>query len=290
MNGHTGFRVVSFATILVLQIAVFQIGDPLRAQAEGLSGPGASCPACGAASGIFADGFEVATTCRWSARFGTAEVCPSTCGDCSVTDGEICDDGNMASETACPYGTTFCTGCSAACDEVLPLVGGYCGDGFTQPEEACDDGNSFTESSCPYGLPFCDICDSSCANQPRTGPVCGDGEVEFPEEICDDGNIAACGGCSQDCRNPQSTQASGLIVVVDANEIVDGETVTVGDGGFHSDGVFEFDKNGSVGSGSVPVAILPGDTAADVAAALTQAINATLLFVNASLAPARSSN
>ena len=60
--------------------------------------------------------------------------CANTCGDGSVSDPEICDDGNINS----------CDGCAGDCarpDDV-------CGDGFVECGEQCDDGNLIDGDGC----------------------------------------------------------------------------------------------------------------------------------------------
>jgi cysteine-rich repeat protein len=70
---------------------------------------------------------------------------PPSCGD-GIVDfdaGEACDDGNVITETQCPYGVAECTACNADCSAELTLAGPLCNDGVTDsPEEACDDGNA----------------------------------------------------------------------------------------------------------------------------------------------------
>jgi cysteine-rich repeat protein len=79
---------------------------------------------------------------------------PPSCGD-GIVDfdtGEACDDGNVITETQCPYGMVECTACNADCSAVLTLTGPVCNDGVTDsPEEACDDGNA-----------SCGTCSSDC--------------------------------------------------------------------------------------------------------------------------------
>jgi hypothetical protein len=85
-------------------------------------------------------------------------TCPSpSCGDgiVDVDAGEVCDDGNVITETRCPYGMAECTTCNADCSAVLTLTGPLCNDGITDsPEEACDDANA-----------SCGACSSDCRQQ-----------------------------------------------------------------------------------------------------------------------------
>jgi len=64
----------------------------------------------------------------------------NVCGDGIVNpETEDCDDGNVITETECPYGMPTCLACNAKCDKVLELVGPFCGDGIVTPgEEKCD--------------------------------------------------------------------------------------------------------------------------------------------------------
>jgi cysteine-rich repeat protein len=62
---------------------------------------------------------------------------------------EACDDGNLVTETACPYGQPTCTMCNSGCTQSLSLFGRYCGDRVVEPGvEACDDGNALQCGSC----------------------------------------------------------------------------------------------------------------------------------------------
>ncbi len=63
------------------------------------------------------------------------------CGNNTIEDDEVCDDGNQVTETECAYGTSTCTACNANCSAELSLVGRYCGDGVKDPEEECDEGS-----------------------------------------------------------------------------------------------------------------------------------------------------
>ena len=286
MSKPAGFRIASSLVPFLALASAFPAvpqDDALEGGAELASS--AICPACGAASWILADGFETGSSCRWSARSGSSEVCGATCGDCSVISPEVCDDGNTLTETGCPYGTSTCQGCSAACDQILELTGGYCGDGVPHVVEECDDGNTVTEVECEYGNPVCQVCAFDCTLVSATGPVCGDHIVDLPFETCDDGNTLACGTCSANCQTAQGNLSSGFIAVVDAAEIVDTETLTI-DETLLPSVTFEFDKNGLCCAGNnVAVPIAGGANEPQVGSALAAAIdsdNGFVLFVNAS--------
>ncbi|MEE2901075.1 MAG: DUF4215 domain-containing protein [Myxococcota bacterium] len=94
------------------------------------------------------------------------------CGNGTVDDGELCDDGNTSSGDYC----------SSDCQKVI----GSCGDGRVQfSVEACDDGGA-------CGSQYClDSCQTFMG-------VCGDGVKQTPEG-CDDGNTDSGDGCSDLC-------------------------------------------------------------------------------------------
>lgn len=101
------------------------------------------------------------------------------CGDgtLNVTDGEVCDDGELNSDTAADACRTDCTEPS-------------CGDGAVDTGEECDDGelNSNTEAS---------ACRTDC-----TEHFCGDGVVDS-DEACDDGELNSDtepGACRTSCQ------------------------------------------------------------------------------------------
>lgn len=66
--------------------------------------------------------------------------------------------------------------------------------------------------------------------------------------------------------------AFGTLTAIAGNLLVDGETFTISDG-INTPIVFEFDSNGAVTPGNVPVVFTPADTAAVVMASMTTAIN-----------------
>ncbi|MFY0581354.1 hypothetical protein ACN28S_50265 [Cystobacter fuscus] len=145
---------------------------------------------------------------------------PNVCGDGKVNRQgpkrvEVCDDGNIITETECPYGTLQCTACNATCSELRTLKGRACGDGVVNDaREKCDDGNTTTETACPYGVPQCTACDAVCsAILTLTGPRCGDGVVNGPNEKCDDGNTVTettCDDGSAQCTRCDATCSAVL--------------------------------------------------------------------------------
>ncbi|MDH5720730.1 MAG: DUF4215 domain-containing protein [Spirochaetia bacterium] len=154
---------------------------------------------------------------------GCLDTCLSaSCGDGYVQAGvETCDDGNIVTETECPYGTASCSACNADCTaEITGLTGEYCGDSITNAAETCDDGNATTES-CIYGESSCTVCDSTCNSV--AGAVtgyCGDGTTNGPE-ACDDGNSDETDSCMNDCSLP--TCGDGITQAEE--ECDDGNTV-----------------------------------------------------------------
>ena len=79
---------------------------------------------------------------------------PSLCGNGTLDDGEVCDDGY----------TDACGTCNADCS--AEGAGATCGDGESCPElETCDDG--YTDA--------CGTCNADCSAV-GSGATCGDGE------------------------------------------------------------------------------------------------------------------
>lgn len=131
-------------------------------------------------------------------EFGIDNVTVSlpACGNGMVDASETCDDGDIVTETECPYGTASCMLCSATCSMVLNLTGRVCGDSTRDPEEMCDDGNTTSETSCAYGTPMCMGCRADCQMVlALTGPFCGDSTVTASQEACDDGNAMTESSC-----------------------------------------------------------------------------------------------
>ncbi len=80
---------------------------------------------------------------------GTCLATTGECGDGVPSQPELCDDGNLVTELACPYGTPTCTRCNADCSQPLALSGNTCGDGNVDAaNEACDDTNAVDCGGC----------------------------------------------------------------------------------------------------------------------------------------------
>jgi cysteine-rich repeat protein len=210
---------------------------------------------------------------------------PNVCGD-GFTDTqspriEACDDGNVMTETECPYGIATCQLCKADCSAVLNLTGNYCGDGTLHSPEVCDDGNTVTETSCPYGQTSCpSLCKADCSG-PLVSPAvhyCGDRTTDTTfGEACDDGNSMACGTCDATCNTVQAAPATGYIVMVPAAKLKDGETVTINDGVGHTV-TFEFDNNNTTTGTKVS---FNNEDAGAMATKLKNLINSSTLLITA---------
>jgi cysteine-rich repeat protein len=225
---------------------------------------------------------------------GTTKDCLPTCKTNVCGDGfrdmegstpattEACDDGNAADETACPYGIQSCTLCDATCDNVENLTGNVCGDGILDAaNEACDDQNRVTETSCPYGTASCtSFCRADCQMLlSLTGPYCGDGTTQAAfGEACDDHNTSACGTCDASCNTITSAKATGYLVLVPANGLADGATVTISDG-VGTIVTFELDDN-SMATGT-PISFNGSEDAAQMANKFKNAINGSALKIDA---------
>jgi cysteine-rich repeat protein len=151
----------------------------------------------------------------------------SLCGNGTINDEEVCDDGNVQSGDRC----------SATCDSDET-----CGNGNVDEGELCDDGNNAPLDGCS---PDC-MSSEGCGNNVRdTNEQCDDGnevsgdgcntacnfeycgnEFREPDEICDDGNQSSGDGCSADCRSDE-TCGNGI---VDVHEACDDGNSSAGDG------------------------------------------------------------
>ncbi len=184
---------------------------------------------------------------------------------------EACDDGNTANETTCDYGTQSCQSCNATCTAVLNLVGPYCGDGTKNGSEACDDGNTTTETDCPYGQASCTLCDATARRRSRSPARCAATGCRTAPRPATTGTRSRAAPAASGCTATQLSKATGTIKATSSNNIQDGKVFSISDG-VNSPVIFEFDKNGSVSSGRVPVAI-SSSTDVEVAAAIQAAIS-----------------
>ncbi|HWU91064.1 MAG TPA: DUF4215 domain-containing protein, partial [Kofleriaceae bacterium] len=226
----------------------------------------------------------------------------TACGNGILTAGELCDDGNLTSGDGCDNNCTA-TGCgngiatageqcddgdgidTNACTNACRLP--VCGDGIvsttTSPAEGCDDHNAVTEP-CAYGAASCTVCDATCQLVPGVTSVCGDGFVDLEHEACDDGNLS-CGTCNATCDALASTQATGTIIALKANDFAACETFTLDDG-IHPPTVFEFVRGSSdlCDDTHIRVSISPGQSASTVRVQIVIAINSvfTELAITAS--------
>jgi cysteine-rich repeat protein len=165
----------------------------------------------------------------------SAQSCPEDCKNCgngSLDDGEVCDDGaNNSPDNAYHAGEAATAPCNSSCTGKVP----YCGDGVCEPDEentiscpddgcvaacgngaveageTCDDGNGENTDAC---LDTCqpatcgdgfvqdgveatntDACVSMCK-----AATCGDGLVWAGMEDCDDGNADETDTCDTACK------------------------------------------------------------------------------------------
>lgn len=107
----------------------------------------------------------------------------SICGDGVLDQGEVCDDGELNSDSQ-----------PDACRTSCRLY--YCGDGVVDQNEACDESGANSDR-------LADACRTDCAL-----PTCGDGVVDS-DERCDDGNTESGDGCSADCDMEPNWECSG---------------------------------------------------------------------------------
>jgi fibro-slime domain-containing protein len=126
-------------------------------------------------------------------------VITTNCGNGTVDNGELCDDGNKTPGDGCsvicqiPAGWS-CTGSPSVC-----TMAGVCGDGILGATEACDDGNTAASDGCAAN---CTSVDSGyeCRVPGRLCiPACGDSK-KLGGEGCDDGNTMDGDGCSVVCQ------------------------------------------------------------------------------------------
>jgi hypothetical protein len=126
-----------------------------------------------------------------SVQFGVSQTeaintTENTCGNGTIDEGEVCDDGDTKTELTCGHNQT-CNSCNSDCSAEINLVGSYCGDGSNDTEEVCDDGNVVNELTCGYSQ-TCNTCNSDCSAEINlVGSYCGDGVIDTSDgEECDD--------------------------------------------------------------------------------------------------------
>jgi cysteine-rich repeat protein len=124
--------------------------------------------------------FAETTDCAEDNRLCHYGVCVDAgCGNGTLEDDEICDDGNLVNTDACT-------------NDCRPAV---CGDGFLRDGvEECDDANQLQTDAC--------LTDCTVAS-------CGDGHVQAGIEGCDDGNPNDADGCDTTCRDTTSPLSLG---------------------------------------------------------------------------------
>jgi len=131
---------------------------------------------------------------------GPGVVERAVCGDglLETSQGEVCDDANVAADDGCSADcTTIEEGFACGTPGQLCVVTHVCGNGLVEDTEGCDDQNTVSGDGChdDCGLEpgwKCDTAGIRC-----TAAACGDGIVAGFEE-CDDAN-AATAGCSAAC-------------------------------------------------------------------------------------------
>jgi cysteine-rich repeat protein len=158
------------------------------------------------------------------------------CGNRSLDDGEVCDDGN----------SDVGDGCDAVCE-----INVNCGNGTLDAGEACDEGpnnsnqpNSDCRLNCT--LPFCgdniidnlaprfEECDppdgETCDDQCKiiVGAACGDGVIDAGE-TCDDANTTNGDGCSSACQVENGFSCAGEPSVCTLDPVCGNGTVEAGE-------------------------------------------------------------
>jgi fibro-slime domain-containing protein len=164
---------------------------------------------------------------------GDPVAVPPGCGNGTLDEGEVCDDGNTTGDDGCPDCLRVTPGysCAAPGQPCQPVA--LCGDGLVAASEQCDDANRALGDGCS------DRCKielgMKCSGTPSvcTPAVCGDTLIEGAEG-CDDGNAEPFDGCSSLCL-PEPNCAGGTCVSECGDGLVIGEdcddgNTTPGDG------------------------------------------------------------
>lgn len=130
----------------------------------------------------------------------TIQVVCVACGDNLTEGSEVCDDGDLVTETQCDYGTPACTLCNATCTATLNLTGSYCSDSVVDGGygEACDDGNTAGGDGCNAACTAIESGYECPTPGSLCNTICGDGIVAGTE-ACDDSNTIWGDGCSAGC-------------------------------------------------------------------------------------------
>ncbi|ADO75189.1 choice-of-anchor A family protein [Stigmatella aurantiaca] len=155
-----------------------------------------SCPAdAKMPTGASCDDGNAGTT---GDRCDGAGVCTG-CGDGVKNGAEVCDDGNIVTETSCPYGQATCIRCNATCTQVLNLTGEVPGRScsrktvtWSQSQPAWQ-GNSRTQGPYSCSGQVSAASDGASASVGASGSE-RDGSARF---ICDDGTwVLQQGSCN----------------------------------------------------------------------------------------------
>jgi cysteine-rich repeat protein len=175
-----------------------------------------------------------------------------TCGNGTVEETEVCDDGNTFSGDGCSatcfvdaqevgsdcsaQGAESCA--SGVCDtNEIPATckpAGTCGNGTVEETEVCDDGNTSSGDGCSatcfvdgqgvgsdcsaQGALSCasGVCDAN--ETPATcepADTCGNGTIEGVE-ACDDGNVSEGDSCNAACAGPSCVVTNTHATIQDA--------------------------------------------------------------------------
>jgi cysteine-rich repeat protein len=173
-----------------------------------------------------------------------------TCGNASMDQGEVCDDGNTVDGDGCSFDCKSKENCgNGKVDKPIPGNPKDVRNEDCEPPSQMDMASGFfCKASCKFA--FCgngvtdgdigEICDDSnirggdgCAANCKSTELCGNGILDQPvkdanglpdlddaqNEVCDDGNTADNDGCSSNCR---STEACGNLKVDPGEECDDG--------------------------------------------------------------------